>query len=607
MNKYVRLVLSIVLACITLTVAATAATEQDKLTAIQNGLANLAPMQQANGSWIDNNANGTTYTQAPTAATLLAFASQTKNWPPADQAAYQLAVNNAVAYLLANASTISVSTRDDGVDICPGGTGSCTGVYWDGEGEATYTTGLVASGLGTYAAGNAGAVATTSGPLAGMTWTQIAQGITNVFSASQASAIDGNREGGWRYFIPGNGDADSSTTQWAVLSLIFDQSLGATTPAAVGQDLQVWLGNAQAADGSGCYQPGYICDDNSDTGSILLGLNFLGTPLSNTAVQSALAFLNSAWQTLPNNTWYGNFGHPYAMWADYKALEVTISLTNTTYITNLLTDCGYGRGHPPGNPPGSVPCNWWEDYNEWLVLNQAGDGSWPGYAYWTPPLSTAWDVSILGAALIPVSTCNFNTVYLDSTHKCSFTVTNKTTSTVTITAITITPGPGTDANAYSYFTRCSTLGPGKSCMIQVFFYADAVGTLTATLNVSSSSPVTPQQATLTGNVIDPAAQFSPTSLKFGRQAVGTSTTLPLQLTNTGLTNLAIDNFAISGVDAGDFSQTNNCPAALAPTASCTITVTFAPQAKGCPRKAVLTFTDNVIGGTKQVTLGGSAY
>lgn len=602
MKKYVRLVLGIVLACITLTAAGTAATEQDKMTAIQNGLANLATLQQPDGSWSYGG-----YEQAATAAALLAFTSQIKNWPAADHAAYQVVVNNAVAYLLANASTITVSTRDDGVNICPGGSGSCTGVYWYGAGESTYTTGLVASGLGIYAAGNAGAVATTSGPLAGMTWTQIAQGITNVFAASQASAIDGNRDGGWRYFIPGNGDADSSTTQWAVLSLIFDESLGATTPGTVKDHLKNWLAVAQAADGSGCYQPGSFCD-NSDTGSVLLGLDFVGNPLSNAAVQSALGFLNSAWPTLANNTWFGDFGHPYAMWSDYKALEVIINLTDTTYITNLFTDCGYGRGHAPGNPPGSVPCNWWEDYNEWLVLNQAGDGSWPGYAYWTPPLSTAWDISILGAALIPVSTCDFHTVYLDSRHKCSFKVRNNTTSTVAITGISITPGPGTDANAYSYFAYCKgTLGPGKSCVIQVFFYADAVGALTANLNISSNGPLTPQQASLAGNVIDPVAQFSPHPLRFGRQAVGSSATLPLLLTNTGLTSLAIDNFAISGDNPGDFSQTNNCPAALTPAVSCTIEVTFAPLAKGCPRSAVLTFTDNVKGGIRAVVLSGSAH
>jgi hypothetical protein len=91
------------------------------------------------------------------------------------------------------------------------------------------------------------------------------------------------------------------------------------------------------------------------------------------------------------------------MWSDYKGLETTIGLNDTTTITNLRTDCGNARNSLPGNPPGSVPCNWWEDYNEWLVTNQNGDGSWNGYWNWVDPLATAFDINILGAIQIPIN------------------------------------------------------------------------------------------------------------------------------------------------------------------------------------------------------------
>ena len=149
--------------------------------------------------------------------------------------------------------------------------------------------------------------------------------------------------------------------------------------------------------GGGCYQgPASGLCDNSDTGGLLLGLSFLGKNTSDPAVQAALTFLNNNWATYANSTWYGNFDHPYAMWADYKGLQTTIGLLDNTYITNLLTTCG-----APNNLPGSGICNWWEDYNEWLVQNQNADGSWNGYAYWTGPLATAFDVNILGATQIP--------------------------------------------------------------------------------------------------------------------------------------------------------------------------------------------------------------
>jgi hypothetical protein len=115
-------VLGIVLACFALATLATAATEQQKLDAINNGLANLAATQLPDGSWAYGG-----YEQASTGAVILSFMSQKDKWG-ANAAAYQLVVDKAMAYLLANASTMTVSTRNDGVNICPGGTGSCMGV-----------------------------------------------------------------------------------------------------------------------------------------------------------------------------------------------------------------------------------------------------------------------------------------------------------------------------------------------------------------------------------------------------------------------------------------------------------------------------------------------
>ena len=366
---------------------ARAATDAQIVNAIDNGLAWLDTQQTAGGYW---NYGG--YEQAATGAAVGAFMAQQSHWG-SNTAAYQAVVDNAMNYLLSTASTNTVGVRSDGFNPC--GSGTCDGVFWNGNGEATYTTGLVASAVGQYAASKASTVATTSGPLAGKTWTQIAQGVTNEFAYGQSTAASGDRRGGWRYF-PGSGDSDSSTTQWAVLSMIYDQSLGATTPGFVKNELKYWLTAAQnPVTGAGCYQPGSFCD-HSDTGSLLIGHSFVGDGTSNSAVQAALGFLNANWTEGANGTWFGNFGQPYAMWATYKALELQIGKGDTTTITNLLdSQCG-----GPANPPATT-CNWWQDYNQWLVTNQSGDGSWPGYAYWTGPLATAFDVSILAGTEIP--------------------------------------------------------------------------------------------------------------------------------------------------------------------------------------------------------------
>jgi len=397
---FLKLVLGTILAYVTWAATAMAATEAEKLTAIQNGLAHLASTQQSGGYWIYGG-----YEPAATGAAVLAFVSQKDKWG-VNTANYQTAVDNAVAYLLSVATKVTVSIRNDGTNICPGGSGTCDGVFWlAANGEDSYTTGLIMPALMTYAAGKAGDVATTIGPLAGMTWGQIAQANINLWAASQSTANQGNRQGGWRYILGVGGyDSDMSTTQWGIISLIYDQTLGATTPAIVKTDLATWLAFAQdPPSGAGCYQgPSSGICDHSDTGGLLVGLQFVGKTTGDLAVQKALSFLNTNWTQTASGTWYGNFGHPYAMWSVYKGLEVNIGLKDTTTITNLLlTTCG-APNNLPGNPPGSVPCNWWEDYNEWLVRNQNGDGSWSGYAYWGDPLSTAFDVNILGATPIPV-------------------------------------------------------------------------------------------------------------------------------------------------------------------------------------------------------------
>lgn len=355
--------------------------------AIDKGLEYMNASQTATGYW--NVFGG--YSLAGAGSGAYAMLSQQDRWG-GNAAAYQANVDLAINYLLDNASKTSVATRNDGVSVCPGG-GNCTAVWWAQGGEDSYTTGLVASAIGLYAAGKTTQVATTSGPLAGMTWGEIAQGVVNTWAASQSTANQGNRWGGWRYGLNAGYDSDSSTTQWGVISLAYMQSLGATVPAIVLNDLKNhWYPAAQAADGSACYQPGVGPCDHSDTGGMLVGLALTGSTPADGAVQKALNFLNTHWLEGAAGTWYGNFGHPYAMWSVYKGLESTIGLDDDTWITNIGS-CG--------TLDAGTDCNWWQNYNEWLVGNQNPDGSWNGYEYWSGAMPTAFYLPILAGVDIP--------------------------------------------------------------------------------------------------------------------------------------------------------------------------------------------------------------
>jgi hypothetical protein len=214
-------------------------------------------------------------------------------------------------------------------------------------------------------------------------------------------------------------------------------------------------------------------------------------------------------------------------------------------------------------------------------------------------------LTVAGLSASP-SGLNFGTVQLNSSHSLSLTLTNVGTSTVTISGANITLGTA-NASTYSFVSHCqSPLKAGKSCTIAVTFLGNALGTLTATLNVTDSAVGSPQHISLTGNVIDPVAQFNPARLAFGTEPVGSSTTLPVQVTNTGQTPLIISGISIVGANSAGFSQSNNCPVSLAPPSSCTILVTFAPVAKGA-RTGTLTVTDNVAAGQSTVALTAAGH
>src|SRR5918994_7086781 len=161
---------------------ANAATEADMDVAISKGMDYLYRTQNVAGSW-----GSSGYEQAATGAATFALLAQRDKW--GDKTAhYQGSVDAGIAYLIRTANTIDVSTRSDGVNICPGGAAFCKGVYWYGNSASVYTTGLVAPAIATYGiAVGLNRVAVNSGPLAAMTWGQIAQAITNALAFSQST------------------------------------------------------------------------------------------------------------------------------------------------------------------------------------------------------------------------------------------------------------------------------------------------------------------------------------------------------------------------------------------------------------------------------------
>ena len=123
----------------------------------------------------------------------------------------------------------------------------------------------------------------------------------------------------------------------------------------------------------------------------------------------------------------------------------------------------------------------------------------------------------------------------------------------------------------------------------------------------------------TANILDafssggspaPGVSLSPANLTFAGQKVST-TSAPhaTTLTNTGTAPLTISGFGLTGANATDFAQSNDCPlspATLAPNATCTISVTFTPSGSGT-RSATLAVSDDAAGSPHTLGLSGTGY
>jgi len=159
---------------------------------------------------------------------------------------------------------------------------------------------------------------------------------------------------------------------------------------------------------------------------------------------------------------------------------------------------------------------------------------------------------------------------------------------------------------YLVASNCgASLLPASSCTINIRFSPTTTGVRTGTITLVDSTRSSPQVIPLTGTGVNsPFLSLSQTSLKFGSQAVGT-TTAPktVVLANTGDATLSITSIVVTGADSADFSQSGTCGSSLSTGSNCTVGVTFAPTAGGA-RTGAITITDNAPGSPHLVDLTG---
>ena len=271
---------------------------------------------------------------------------------------------------------------------------------------------------------------------------------------------------------------------------------------------------------------------------------------------------------------------------------------------------GFGHG-TKANRPSTCTAGvgyWATDEGNW---NQSGNGFGQGDLYictatntWTlsytpecfPHPLTTGGVSLCSggtpSASLSPSSLAFGNVSVGSTSPPRpITLSNAGSALLNINSITLTGSNPTD---FGQTNNCGTsVLPGGSCTITVTCTPLSAASFSASVSVSDNASGSPQTATLscTGVTATAGISFSPTSVTFAGQNVGTSSSpTAVTVNSTGSGNLVITGVAVTGANFTSFSQTNTC-ATVAPAGTCTINVTFSPKSAG-PLASTVCVTDN---------------
>jgi Calx-beta domain-containing protein/ASPM-SPD-2-Hydin domain-containing protein/centrosomal CEP192-like protein/HYDIN/CFA65/VesB family protein len=200
------------------------------------------------------------------------------------------------------------------------------------------------------------------------------------------------------------------------------------------------------------------------------------------------------------------------------------------------------------------------------------------------------------------ATIEFGSVTIGESRTNSWKMTNTGGGNLTIKSIT-----RSGSTDFSETHTCGvTLAADASCTFTVIFKPTSAGSKTGSVTIEHNAGVGKTVLFLTGTGVEvlvpkPSVSLAPTSLAFGIQRVGTtSSPKSITLTNTGSASLSVSSITA----AGDFDETHTCGITLAAGASCYISVTFVPSVEGI-RTGSVTIVDDASGSPHVVPLSGT--
>jgi len=190
-------------------------------------------------------------------------------------------------------------------------------------------------------------------------------------------------------------------------------------------------------------------------------------------------------------------------------------------------------------------------------------------------------------------------------------VTNSGNATLHISTVTVAGNNPADFSNSTAGCVAAALAPASSCSISVTFVPLAAGQRSETISLGDDASGSPQVIQVSGNANPapvPAVSISPSPASFPATTQGTkSGPLNVVVTNSGSATLHISTVTVAGSNAADFStSTGGCSAAaVAPNATCSISVVFAPLTVG-QRSETITLADDASDSPQTLQVSGSA-
>jgi hypothetical protein len=175
---------------------------------------------------------------------------------------------------------------------------------------------------------------------------------------------------------------------------------------------------------------------------------------------------------------------------------------------------------------------------------------------------------------------------------------NSGNTTLSITSIQPSANFGVTDN-------CGTsLAAEGSCDLFITFTPPSASPFTGTVTITDDASDSPQTINLSGTGIvpgQPDVSLSRHEIDFGNQLAGTTSAAEtVTLENTGTVNLTINSITASG----NFAVTDDCGATIAPDGTCTLSMTFTPNAAGA-FSGTITIDDDATDSPQQIALSGT--